>query len=61
MYQFKSNAHQIGTYEIAKDSLKNYDNKRFILDDGIHTLAHGHKDTRNYVANKQWLEEMKKL
>ena len=61
MYQFKSSAHQIGTYEIVKDSLKNYDNKRFILDDGIHTLAHGHKDTRNYVANKQWLVEMKKL
>ena len=36
---------KIGTYEIDKISLSWFDDKRFILDDGVHTLAYFHKDS----------------
>ena len=32
------------TYESNKTSLSAFDGKRYILDDGINTLAYGHKD-----------------
>ena len=37
--------HKLGTYEIDKISLSCFDNKRYVLDDGIHTLAYFHKDS----------------
>ena len=43
---FKSIAHTIYTYTMNKTSLQNYDNKRYILNDGITTLAHGHYKSR---------------
>ena len=36
----------MGKYEIKKTSLSCLDDKRFVLDDGIHTLAYFHKDVR---------------
>ena len=38
---------KIGTYEIDKISLSCFDDKRYVLDDGIHTLAYFHKDCNN--------------
>ena len=38
----RSNNHQLSTYEINKTSLSCYDDKRYILDDGISSLAYGH-------------------
>lgn len=38
----RSKGHKIGLYEIDKTSLSPIDTKRFILEDGIHTLAYGH-------------------
>ena len=38
--------HKIGTYEINKMSLSCFDDKRFALDDGIHTPAYFHKNLR---------------
>ena len=38
--------HKIGTYEINKMSLSCFDDKRFVLDDGIHTVAYFHKNLR---------------
>ena len=35
---------KIGTYEINKMSLSVFVNERFVLNDGIHTLANLHKD-----------------
>ena len=35
--------HNIGTYESNKTSLSCYDDKRYILNDGINTLVYGHK------------------
>ena len=37
--------HKIGTYEIDKVSLSSFDNKRFVLDDRVNTLAYFHKDS----------------
>ena len=37
--------HKIGTYKIDKISLSCFDDKRQVLDDGIHTLAYFHKDS----------------
>ena len=40
----QARGHKIGTYKIDKISLSCFDDKRFISDDGIHTLAYFHKD-----------------
>ena len=44
MKRIQSKKHKLGTYEIDKISLSCFDNKRYVLDDGIHTLAYFHKD-----------------
>ena len=37
--------HEIGTYEINKISLLCFNTKRYVLDDGVHTLAYFYKDS----------------
>ena len=45
--------HKIETYEIDKTSLSCFDDKRFVLDDGVHTLAYFHKDcNKKYNKNE---------
>ena len=44
MKRIQAKKHKIGIYEIDKISLSCFDDKRFVLDDGIHTLAYFHKD-----------------
>ena len=44
MKRIQAKKHKIGTYEIDKTSLPCFDDKRYVLDDGIHTLAYFHKD-----------------
>ena len=39
-----SKNHNLGTYETIKRSLSCLDDKRYILKNGINTLAYGHKD-----------------
>ena len=43
--------HKIGTYEIDKILLSRYDDKKFVLNDGIHTLAYFHKDSGKKLQN----------
>ena len=43
MKRIQSKKHKLGTYEIDKISLSCFDNKRYLLDDGIYTLAYFHK------------------
>ena len=50
--EFKQRKHKIGTYEIAKISLSCFDDKRYVLDDGIHTLAYIHKDCNKKCDKK---------
>ena len=46
MKRIQSKKHNIETYEINKISLFCFDDKIFVLDDGVHTLASLHKDLR---------------
>ena len=45
MKRIQSKKHKLGTYEIDKISLSCFDNKRYVLDDGIYTLTYFHKDS----------------
>ena len=45
MKRNQSKKHKLGTYEIEKISLSCFDDKRYVLDDGIYTLAYFHKDS----------------
>ena len=60
----QSKKHKLGTYETDKISLSCVDDKRFVLDDEIHTLAYFHKDsvTGCKEIQKGWdkKEEIKK-
>ena len=42
MNTIRSDHHQISSYQINKVSLSCHDDKRYILDDGITSLAYGH-------------------
>ena len=44
MKRILSERHNIGSYVNNKISLSCYDDKRFILNDGINSLAYGHKN-----------------
>ena len=43
MKRIQSKKHKLGTYEIDKISLSCFEDKRYMLDDGIRTLAYFHK------------------
>ena len=45
MRRIQNKKHKIGTYEVNK-ILSCFDNKRYILDDGIHMLPYFQKDLR---------------
>ena len=45
MERIQAKVHKIGTHEIDKISLSCFDDKRHVLDNGIHTLAYFHKDS----------------
>ena len=44
--RIQSKLHRIGTYDDYKISLSYFDDKRYILGDGINSLAHFHKDVK---------------
>ena len=46
MKKIQSKKHKIGTYEVNKISLSCFHDKRFVLDDCIHTFAYFHKDCK---------------
>ena len=46
MRGIKSKDHNLSTYQINKISLLCFDDKRYILKNGIYTLAYRHKDIR---------------
>ena len=47
MKRIQSKLHEIGTYDVCKISLSCFDNKRYILDDGVNSLAYIHKNIKN--------------
>ena len=44
MKRILSEKHSIGSYVLKKVSLSCYDDKRYILNDVLNSLAYGHKD-----------------
>ena len=52
MKRIQVKKHKIGTYEIDKISLSCFDDKRYVLDDRIHTLAYFHKDCNKKCYKK---------
>jgi hypothetical protein len=46
MNSLRSEGHKINSLHINKVSISPMETKRWIAMDGIHTLAHGHKDAR---------------
>ena len=48
MKRILSEKHNINSYLLNKISLSCYDDKRFILNDGINSLVYGHKNILNY-------------
>ena len=46
MKRIQSKLHRIGTYDVCKISLSCFGNKRYVLDDGVNTLAYFHKDIK---------------
>ena len=47
MRRTQGKKHKMGTYDINKISLPAFDDKRFVLNDGIHTLPYFHIDLKN--------------
>ena len=48
MNTIRSESHQINSYHLNKVSLSPYDDKRYLLDDGITSLAYGNIKINNY-------------
>ena len=57
MKRIQAKKHKIGTYEIDKISLSCFDDKRYVLDDGIHRLAYFHKDCNKIVIRSSIIYE----
>ena len=51
MNTIRSHHHRVYSEEMNKDALSSNDDKRTILDDGIHTLALGHYRGGNSVSS----------
>ena len=45
--RIESRLHKLGTYDICKISLSCFDDKRYILDDDVNSLANFYKDMRS--------------
>ena len=44
MKRIRSKKHKLGTYEIEKIYLSCFDDKRYVLDDGIYSLSYFHEN-----------------
>ena len=51
MKRIQSKLHQIGTHDLNKISLSCFDDKRYVLADGINTLAYFHKDISHFYKH----------
>ena len=51
MKRIQAKKYKIGTYEIDEISLSCFDDKRYVLDDGVNTLAYFHKDCKKCDNN----------
>jgi len=49
---FRSTNHVVNTVEISKLCLCAFDDKRYVLEDGIHTLAYGHRSLTSCASSQ---------
>ena len=61
MNRIQSKLHGVGTYDVYKISLSCFDDKRYILDGGIDTLAYFHKDIKDCKNDKEFMRTIKNL
>ena len=47
MKRIESKSYRIGSSDVCKISLSCFEDKRYVLDDGINSLAYFHKNIRN--------------
>ena len=52
MKRIQSKNKKLVIYDISKISLSVFDDKRFVLNDGIHTLAYFHKNFKKIDSHK---------
>ena len=52
MKRIQSKLHEICTYDLNKISLSCFNDKRYVLGDGINTLAYFHKDIDLFCKNQ---------
>ena len=57
MRRIQGKKHKIGTYEINKTSLTAFDDKRFVLNDVIHTFPYFHKDLKKQILTEDHKQE----
>ena len=57
MKRIQSKKHKLGTSEINKKSLSCFDDKRFVLNDGIHTLAYFHRELKKQILTDDHKQE----
>ena len=58
MERIQSKKHKLVTYEIDKISLSCFDNKRYVLEDEIYTLAYFHKDSVTSCNKKEKIKRL---
>ena len=65
MKRIQSKKHKLGTSEINKKSLSCFDDKRFVLNDGIHTIAYFHRELKKQILkddiNKKRFSQTKRI
>ena len=47
MNTIRSTKHSIGTYEMRKVTLSCFDDKRYLLEDGVTSYAYGNRNIQN--------------
>ena len=47
--RIQTKLHRIGTYNVCKISCSCFDDKRYVLGDGVNSLAYFHKDIRDFI------------
>ena len=47
MKRIQSRLHRTGTYNVCKILLSCFDDKRYVLDNGVNALAYCHKDIKD--------------
>ena len=59
MNRIQSKLHRVGTYRVYKISMSCSDDKRYVLDDGVNTLAYFFKDKKDCKNDKKFMKMIK--